>query len=128
MLAQLDTGASNTILYRQVLDRLGVRYELGKLDSSDPRGVVEDDALACPHFRLKATSWGRLVYLLHMGTDPSLQAAGATFPLEMLSGSELVDKLEETLGVNAIAGNALFADVRVYVGFRGKAMVIVPSR
>lgn len=249
VLVQLDTGASNTILYRQVLDRLGIRYKLGKLDPKDSRGVVYygtvpsiqlgnrlyrnvsvkiwnvpgldvskfgsgnikagtigcslfkdsvlaldfandqvsilnsvprvddgyevpvklvggrpvfgaivgshellvlydtgssawplvvttslfesmfgDEALARPDFRVEVTSWGRPVYLLGMRSDLSLQAAGATFPLETAWGSELVDQLEEALGVNAIAGNALFGGTRVYVDFRDKVMVIVPSR
>ena len=247
VLVQLDTGATNTIFYRQVLDRLGIGYKLGRLDPKDPRGVVYngtvpsiqlgnrlyrnvavkiwdvpvdvsklesgvikagdigcslfkdsvllldfandqisilnsvpqldngyrvpiklvngrpvfsgtvgshelvilydtgasawplivttslfeslfgDEALASSDFTVDVTSWGKRVYLLGMKADLSLEAAGANFPLKTVWGSELVDQLQEVLGVNAIVGNALFAGAKVYIDFRGKTIVVMPA-
>lgn len=249
VLVQLDTGATHTVFYRQVLDHLGIEYSLGKLDRKDPRGVVYygtvpsiqlgnrvyrnvavkiwdvpnldasamesraikagnigsslfkdsvlfldfandqvsilnsvpdvddgykvpiklvgslpvfsgtlgsqeltmlydtgcsawplivttslfesmfgDEALVRSDFRLEATSWGKRVCLLGMKTDMSLEVGGATFPLKTVWGSELVDQLEEALGINAIIGNDLFAGARVYIDFPGQRIVIEPSR
>lgn len=86
-----------------------------------------DYAPACSDFTLEVTSWGKRVYLLGMRTGLSLEAAGATFPLKTFWDSELVDQLEQALGVNAIGGNALFAGTKAYVAFRGRMIVIVAS-